>query len=143
MNDTTFLQRLFSTVLCSVLLAGCGGPANRGPVWTATGTVTHQGDPVTEGTVVFLHADGGYAASAALDSEGKYTMQSGDRGKPAGAYRVSVVPAEVPFEPTDIDDQPPPPANPENIPQQYRDPNTSGLTADVKPGENTFDFALD
>ncbi len=126
--------------LACALLAGCG----RGmPMGQVSGRVTFEGNPVTEAQLVF-QPERGPAASGLLDADGRYRLSTHAPGDGAvqGLHRVTIVPAEagVQLQPG----QPPaPPSAPKfNLPNEYLRPETSGLTADVKAGSNTFDFAL-
>lgn len=120
---------------------GCGGSTGNNPDFAVSGKVTFAGEAVTEGIVVFELADQGAAINAALGVEGAYTVTTPPGGMPAGSYKVSIQPVPVEM-PTDADAEPPPPNDPANIPEKYRSAETSGLTADVKAGDNTFDFEM-
>lgn len=116
--------------LVSIGVAGCG-PAhqtdpNRAVV---SGVVTYNGKPLPAGTVSFETTDPPMASSALISEGGKYTT---DR-VPIGACKVSVSTASVQY------------GNPSAyvaIPQKYEDAATSGLTAEIKPGENEKNFDL-
>jgi len=123
---------LAGLVVAACWAAGCaGGP----PTGSVSGKVTCNGAPLSAGVVLFSNPQTGVGASAALDASGTYTIKS----IPTGQYQVAIQP-------------PPPPAPHEmqqasaapraSIPQKYQDPKKSGLTATVKEGANTQDFAL-
>lgn len=112
---------------------------------TVSGTVTLDGRPIAvgehvNGVVTFLREDGsGAPASAALDRSGRYTLATGSRmGVEPGSYRVTVAVTETIF-PDDPNAMPIPKLL---TPRKYGDPQNSELRAEVKPGNNTFDFAL-
>lgn len=121
-------------------MVGCGdGGAEAPPIATVSGKVTFDGTAVSEGVVNFNGV--GFGAQATLGSDGTYelTSQYGS-GIPLGSYKISIEP-------------PPPETKPdtaelvdagdfENIPKKYRSPETSGFTAEVKEGSNTFDFDM-
>ena len=112
---------------------------------SVSGTVTLDGQPIAvgehvNGVVSFLREDGsGAPASAALDRSGYYTLKTGSRsGVEPGSYRVTVAVTK-----TTIPDDPNAMPIPKLItPAKYGNTLNSGLRAEVKPGSNTFDFAL-
>jgi hypothetical protein len=115
---------------------------------TVHGRVTLQGKPVAAGTITFDNSAEGVALSASIGPDGSYRMKSyeGD-GLPVGKYRVTILPQPfVVHHRTPFDPPPPAPATPTelaDIPQKYRDADTTSLTAAVAPGENgPFDFNL-
>jgi hypothetical protein len=125
-------------------LSGCGRkPQATGPVPTypVTGTVTYQGKPLAEATVIFRLKEGTYSATGRTDAQGKYklsTFNPGD-GAPAGEYVVAIVALEsVPAEEEEKPVRPPKSL----IPEKYSRPETSGLTALVKQEANVIDFNL-
>jgi hypothetical protein len=121
-------------------LVGCG--SNLGSV---TGMVTLDGKPFAgsehlRGTVQFIPDTGhGTVAVGYLDENGKYELSSGSHvGVLPGKYAVTVSAIEII-----------PPKIPGGAaggkaasPARYADPKSSGFTADVARGRNTFDFAL-
>jgi hypothetical protein len=134
-------------------LVGCG--KSTGDV---SGKVTHNQRPLFAGEVVFQGSDNNYYRGN-IGADGTYTV----RQVPTGVAKVAVVvsqPGEVPG--TDIMNKmkmdPAKMGNPEatkgdagpaplklklpKLPYKYADPKDSGLTFDVKAGENTFDIPL-
>jgi hypothetical protein len=123
------------TAVClAAWLAGCGGPsAASGPFYPVKGKVTlPDGKPLAGVKVVFR---GPVVAGAATESDGSFTIKSGDKdGLPEGDYSVrlevletkgSVKKAVLPF------------------PGKYLDEDSSGLKAKVTAaGPNDFDFKL-
>ena len=107
------------------------------------GRVLYKGKPVAEASVRF-HPLGGLPPAAVLtadtDADGEFAMsykKAGD-GAPAGQYAVTVVLRE---KRRDGDEEIRNGAN--LLPNKYADPETSGLIADVRPGDNELpDFAL-
>jgi len=106
---------------------------------TVSGKITLDGKALDKGDVSFTSTSGGPLAYGAIDSNGQYQLQTGTgKGVSPGSYQVTVVANEV-LTPTD----PSAPLIPKLItPARYSVPATSGLTAEVKPGANTFDFEL-
>jgi hypothetical protein len=119
-----------------VWLAGCGGAGDQLSV--VTGQVKVGATPLGGGTVVFM-ADDGRAGSAELTPEGRYVLRC-----EAGRYKVAVTPPSAPdplaSPATSQPTSPPPGGVP--IPKRYQDFGTSGLSFEVKAGENQFDIAL-
>lgn len=119
----------FCLIVGLMLLAGCGdGEPSRIPV---TGTVTFDGEPVTEGTVTFFSRSTGVADGAPLNSEGRFEFAD---GLPAGEYVVSVAPPP-PEEVAGAPSAAPPKEYPD-IPQKYRSDVTTDLKATVEEGSS-------
>lgn len=138
---TDVVRRAF--VVASVSLAlvplGCGGG---GPeMASVSGKVTYKGQPVPKGTITFASKAGGRNATGQIGSDGSYTLQTENPGDGAqlGEYNVAVAAKEEVI----LDYIPPKPVPPKYLaPQKYENPQSSGLTATVKSGRNTFDFDL-
>jgi hypothetical protein len=97
---------------------------------TVTGRVTYKGKPLSSGFVTLVGQDG-RKFSASIRADGSY----GFRGVtvPPGQYRVM------------IDDSVTLGKGQERgavIPERYRNPETSGITAKLNRGENIFDLSL-
>src|SRR4051794_29291174 len=82
--------------LCSLTL-GCSGSAGRPPLARVSGTVTHNGKPVTSGSVVFTPAGDSQSSAARvatgqIESDGSYTLTTFDTGDGAvlGQHVVTV-----------------------------------------------------
>lgn len=117
-------------VLACLSVAGCGGPAGV----VSTGTVTLDGAPVAQGSIVFKPVERGVAAEGSMIQAGKFRVV----GK-AGRRRVEIS-ASAPAPGT-----PDPPTGPvtfvEIIPDRYGTKST--LEVEVKEkGPNTFTFDL-
>lgn len=121
------------------MISGCGddNALERHPV---SGTVTFQGQPVQEGNVNFRNEEHG--GGGMIDPTGAYTVEG---GLPAGTYLVYITPPDIQTPPTFGRDGTAAPAAKEypNIPQKYRLPATSELSADIKAGENEFPIAME
>lgn len=121
------------------LLPGCGGSGGKdvGPTGEVEGTVTLDGDPLTDGSVAFYDESTGNSGGGELGPGGTFKF---DVPIPVGSYLVSF--------------QPPPPPQPDdkdsgmlarvesNIPAGYQAGETSNVIAEVKEGPNTFTFEL-
>lgn len=118
----------------AIVLCGCGGPPVL-PTGTVSGQVTHHdGKPLTNAEISFLAPQLGSSASAPVDANGRYTI---DKPLKVGAYQVVVAPPETPYTPGDAPATKPR-AEIENpdIPARFRNAATSGLTVEVKEGQN-------
>lgn len=124
------MNRLAPMVVVVLFAAGCGQVEPMGQV---RGRVTYKGKPVPGGIVLFVPTSG-VAAGGGIDAEGNYRLLSRKPGDGAltGTHKVAIVP------PTP--DQMP--AGYPRFPEHYRDPETSGLTAEVGKGNNICDFEL-
>lgn len=105
-----------------------------------SGTVTLDGRPLDTGSVQFHPAAAGPVAYGSIDAQGRFTLTVGAAASPVapGRYTATVVAvaATAPTSP-DAETVPVP-----ITPQKYSDVATSGLTFDLKPGENTIDIDL-
>lgn len=133
------LLRLVLVVGVALLVAGCGasGPA----IVPVTGIVTLDGAPVEGATVTFVSKVGNRMADGKTDAAGKFSLTTQDAKPTPGALEgehsvtvngARVVGANVGADGTSVD------ATSAKIewflPQQYAQPDTSGLTATVKKG---------
>lgn len=120
--------------LCLVFLLGCGpsGPET----YTATGTVTFDGQPVTEGEIIFRAADGASGSSEEKIVGGSYTLETtpgAKRVEITARRKVEGAPAAASGEPAMSFES--------YIPEKYNE--KSELTAEVTTsGPNTFNFTL-
>jgi hypothetical protein len=126
-----------------LLAAGCAGGTD------VTGKVTYQGKPVVYGSVVLTGPDG-LPKAAAIQPDGSFTVKKAKPGQTKVAVSSPPPPgANVPKtapkggREADEDRRPPtaePPAPPEVIknwfplPDNFGDPEKSGVTVDVKAG---------
>lgn len=134
------LTKIMIAGVCSALLvivAGCG-TSHRGAI---SGAVTLDNQPVDGGMISFFPngRDAGPSACTMIQA-GRYTIPASS-GPAIGANRVEIhwyrktgkkVPGLVPGRENDV--------LAEAIPDRYH--AKSELTADVKPGNNEFDFSL-
>ena len=128
-------------LLFVLLLVGCGDR-----LAAVSGTVTLDGKPLESGpelsgTVQFIpEGGGGTPAIGYLDASGRYQLASGSQsGIQPGKYAVTIaaskiIPAAIPGEAA---------GGRPATPRKYADPRQSELQADVVPGNNTFNFALE
>ena len=117
-------RRVIPWAVLLVLTAGCG----RSGYGQVEGNVTFKGKPLAGAVVFFVHQRG--PAAGAVGEDGSYrllTKRPGD-GAMVGPCKVAIV---SPY-----------PLKPLPIPQKYCDAETSGLTVEVKEGQNTINFEI-
>jgi hypothetical protein len=132
------LRLLLLAIVCCCLLplSGCGDASST----ALHGTVTFDGAPVTNGSIVFLPATGEGPKAAAAIEEGKYTIPA-DVGLKPGGYRVEVswhrpTGRKVPSaDPGIMMDE-----TKEAVPAKFNSDST--LTAELAAGDVEKDFAL-
>jgi hypothetical protein len=97
-----------------------------------SGKVTLGGEPVSGGEIQFF-PDEGIMATGRIESDGTYRLTTfqPDDGAVIGEHRVAVR-AEGPISATGLI----------TVPKRYQNPETSNLTATVKPGSNRINFPL-
>lgn len=133
------LALLFAVAITAFVPAGCGrrGP----PQGTVHGRIVFNEKPVGAGFVIFENLAQGWTRSDGLTAAGTYRLVE----VPVGQYVVRIVPPN----PDVVDDygvraadKPPPIPDPKNIPQRFREGNTTPLRAAVGKGPNRHDFDL-
>ena len=132
-----FLYFLVGLLVC-LCLAGCGGGSTRDlPRGQVKGKVTYKGEPLTQGSVVFMHPSGDTAAGV-LGPDGTYTAEVA-----IGENKVLVQSREPEqFNETAAKGTPKGMPGRSRIPERYSRFETSNLTLDVKEGENPFNLEL-
>ena len=143
-------------LMAAVPLVGCGDAPLLDGTSPVTGLVTYQGQPVEGATVVFTPEGEGRAASGRTDASGRFemtTLSPGDGVFP-GKYRCAISKTEVTGGATreeveqqtsasSTDQTPAEPTVRELLPEKYKSPATSGLTAEVtESGPNDIVFDL-
>ena len=122
--------------LTAGFVIGCG-PSGPPPTAKVSGQVKLQGAPVTEGEIYFIAAEKGYSASSPLDAEGKYKISA---ALPPAMYKIYFAGPKMTKPP--MPGEAPPETKPFVVPNQYLSESTSGLSKEIKAGENTFDVDL-
>lgn len=156
-----------AAALC-LALAGCGGgdatPSNREAVYTTTGKVTLDGQPLADADITFASDTGKIAGFARTNAEGLFTASTfnSNDGLVAGMHRVSVSKFEVvetaPVASDESDEYVPPAApaaasrtarkpadaGPKSlVPARYNKPDTSELVVTVEVnGDNVVELPL-
>jgi len=140
-----------------ILIAGCGGNPHSVDYAEVSGKVLFQGKPLPGGRVSFVAVKGGFPASGIINEDGTYQIKA-----PIGEVQIGVDnsmlrpqsqgkggsgtrPKEMshPKAPDATEGKGQPVKGTwVNIPLQYADPGTSGLTYTVKSGSQTHDIEL-
>jgi len=120
-------------VLAAALVGCSSGPKDLPKLGTVTGTITLDGKPLPQVTVVF-ESESGRSAFGATDEQGRYELlyTGNAKGAVMGPNLVRI---------NSRTDAPPGPDWKDPIPARYN--SRSELKADVVAGTNTFDFALE
>lgn len=123
--------------LAALICAGCGGGDSQQPTGQVEGVVTLNGQPLPEGGISFYDEKTGNSAGGTIEN-GKFAMA--DRVE-AGSYKVAVHPPAPP-QPEDEASGEQARVDAALIPEGYQDESSSGLTATVVDGPNSFEFIL-
>jgi hypothetical protein len=122
----------WALVVTLVGMAGCGrGDPPPLELGTVTGTVTLDGKPLPRAVVKFTPSiDGGRTSVGVTDVAGRYALEytATTKGANVGVHEVRISTAALDGSPN------------ERVPAKFNSETT--LSADVRSGENVFDFAL-
>ena len=140
-----YRRALVAFALCG-FLAGC---SDRPKLAKVKGTVTLDGKPLATGSVTFEAKGMRPARGKIVNGEitEVTTYDTGD-GAPVGSHRVAVTAtadAGAAIAPNPGDTKAPQGdymSGKSLIPAAYNNPDTSGLTAEIKSGENTVELKL-
>lgn len=127
----TAFGRLTSVlVCCAAIVTGCT-TSDRPPLGLVTGIVTLDGAPLPNATLAFTPDGPGRTSLGTTDVEGRYSLiyLRDIQGANLGHHAVRITTASEEN------------GGKELLPKKYH--SKSELSADVKPGSNTIDFALD
>ncbi len=123
-------------VLCLPAIAGCSRRPTV-PWGTAVGHATVDGQPITEGVVVFDNRELAVSRMAEIQPDGTFKQASMDfPGLPVGQYKVAFLPTKISKGDWVPIQQSKPQKPSPTIPERYFKVETSGLTAEVKEGQN-------
>ncbi len=122
--------------ILAVSLVGLWGCGSRVPSGTVSGKAMVGAEPLSEADVLFCREDGAAIAKATVGPSGSFTFAE---PVPVGKYRVQIESTVQMAPPESGKTQPPPKLK---FPAKYQDNRTSGLTAEVKAGDNSFTFEL-
>lgn len=163
MSSYTQLSKLLlvAGAVCVAASLGCGAKKPAVATELVEGVVTLDGQPVSGATITFTPVQNGAGAPATgtSDEAGKYSVTAVGTGMAGampgagtlpGEYYVGVVKDEVPEIPQSGDpgyEEPPSgrPASPtitHVVPEQFNNPQTSGIKVTVKPGKNDIPINL-
>jgi hypothetical protein len=130
-----------------ILVAGCGSKSELDLI-PLRGEVTYNGQPLTEGTVLYVPetSSSGRQASGAIQSDGSFALTTTQRddGVMKGEYQIVVhAYAARPREPETREEVEAMAASGELerkhiIPKKYTEPTTSGLTDTVDDSHSGF-----
>ena len=119
------------------LNSGCGsGTPAKKMSGAVSGTVTFDGQSVSEGSVQLYAPKTGDVAVAPLDASGKFSLPN---PIPLGEYNVTVLP---PPEPAPQVGVPYVPKEYKKIPKKYRADGTSPFKAEIKPEPNVLTLQM-
>jgi hypothetical protein len=121
--------------LLAIAVAGCQQKSN---VATVRGKVLLDGKPLAQGMIATM-PNAGRGANAKIKSDGTFELRtfSQNDGATIGVHKIAVVAHDAPAN-----------TGPESgsgkllVPKRYTSPETSGLTIDVKPGDNSVELKL-
>ena len=126
-----------AALLTLVGLAGCGEPP---PPVEVTGAATYDGQPIDSGIISFVPLDSERPCGGAAIAGGRYKLYP-EVGLKPGAYRVELRWARPTGEKREAGYGQSPDVYAEALPAKYH--ADSVLTADLAPGPNALDFALE
>jgi hypothetical protein len=117
--------------LCPAMLAGCGSSK---PMGTVKGTVTLNGQPYADASVVFLSLTSGQASSVDIQAGGTFQLPA---PLPADTYTVYLAPKAG-----NPSDEPKPVSIDAAVPDKYWNEAASDIKIEVKEGENNVQVEL-
>lgn len=132
--------------ICIVICAGCNTGPRMAPV---KGTVSHNGKPLANGTIRFESTGQRPATGKIVNGEivEMTTFKTND-GVPVGAHKIAVWASEdagsgtVGANPGEVKVGANYMSGKSLIHENYNNPDTSGLTAEIKSGDNVVEFKL-
>lgn len=128
------VRRVTGLLLIAVSLVGCSGSDQM----KVSGQVTLDGNPVENGTISFLPADGIGPSAADLITDGRYTVEASPGPKRVEIHGYKTL-GQKRYDPTDpkspmVDIKEP------IVPEKYN--VKSQLTCDIERGRDDLNFAL-
>jgi hypothetical protein len=131
------LRRLGLTLAVLAGLVGCGG-GKTAPVNGRVKLKDGSDVSVLAGYSLTFEAEGGKTSAVGeVDRDGAFKLSTfgANDGAMPGKYRVAINPPNNP--------DPDKPPTRSKLPARYANLETSGLTAEVKPGQNNIELELD
>lgn len=132
------IVRSAAVMLTVTCIIGCERQSRRLTISSVEGSVTLNGTPLQDGVVSMESPANGFAASAALDPDGRFMIET----IPTGSYLISVNPPELPPPGETLPPRPPTMGPIRDIPRKYHVLKTSGLAVDV-PAAGLSDLVLE
>lgn len=143
----------FALAFACAVVVGCSQgpkkPADLPTLYPATVTVVYDdGTPVADATVALLTAGGGaskWNLTGVTDAQGKLVLKTNGNwdGAPAGSYEAIVSKEIAEME---TGDEPGASAVVKSrvkyVDSRFNNPKTSGLTAEIKEGDNQIEFKV-
>ncbi len=128
---------LFAVALATVISCESGEP----PTYPTSGRVVLQnGQPVQAGSIEFSPVEGGSAARGRIESDGRFTLTTGNRaGAIAGAHRIVIVQMTL----GDVPASHAVKHRTSIVHKKYARFESSGLNRTVEPGDNDFLITVD
>ena len=144
------MRMALAGVLVALLAStGCQKGGFSGPTGTVVGKITLEGKPVPQGCRVAFISDKGFTASGEAAADGSYKLFNGKELKvPVATYKVAVTPPPPPamsaaeYDKMMSGGAGPAPKESTAIPEKFQNHATSGLSYDVKTGDNTINIEL-
>lgn len=140
-----YLKHVAPIVVAALTVAGCGGGTAGPKTGQVSGTVTYKGTPVADATVVFYPTQGP-VATGVTDASGKFQLMTNKPGDGAalGMCKVTVtVNAPVPeSDPASVEKAQKEAEQNAKIPKKYNAAESSGLSFEVKAGQNDAKLEL-
>jgi len=138
---------IWLSIAAVVVACGCSRVDSLSGTVPVSGTVTHDGRPLAQGTIRFAPESGGQPATGPI-VDGRFKMQTtaSSPGVRKGRYRVSIVsekPGSIPDLPPGVPPGPNMPMAESLIPKRYNDVRSSGLEVDVTGPIRDLSFALE
>ena len=137
-------------VLCgfvslAALVSGCG--SGNPETFKATGKVTYNGQPVTNGVVQLMPEGGGNSAVGNLQPDGTFQLTTFEKNDGAcpGTYKATVQAFPEEGDDSPLTGLPGMELNPNEkppIPVKYADATTSDLVVKINKGENKLELEL-
>lgn len=120
-------------LLALIAVCGCSSKGNEPPLGQVSGTVTLDKAPLSDAKVVFQPAQGSLSVGI-TDKAGKYVLgyRDGVNGAVLGSHQVQITKFPEAGAPKEFQNL---------VPEKYN--QNSPLTAEVKAGNNTFNFDLE
>lgn len=148
-TSLTWLRGLATALFCAALLPllGCGGGGGTG---TVSGKVTYRDKPLPGGYITFVPEKGSSVARGDIEKDGSYRVEK----VPVGPVKIAVQALEPPkyaagnMSPAEVAKmgkkafQRAAPAPRMKLPENFTDPEESGLTYTVKKGMQEYNIPL-